>query len=549
MGKGIGRAIAGLGAVMAGYAKGKMLYEDREFDKEKQARERLKWEDEDLARGDKKSEREAFKSGMADGQPMSNGVPQPNVPAMSPDPENPSLGSAFKQQSMAPTEQVPTDATGLANAPKTPTMLAHAQRLLKGYDAAMTSASQRGDVQSFARNFDASAQVRAVVREQMREEADRQHVLTGGTDFSMYAKIYNDMVNDGTNVEVQADKDGGYRLVGTGRDGSQIDRKIKDAQEMRGLVNQLFDPKAMRQLEMQKAAKLWEADVDVRKQTAIEGVKHGNAVELEKTKAGLKEPEVVKRGMGEGKPDQVGTLKDGKISWQTPGDTPPGSEPLDKKTTDAMRTTIMGLYKVSDMESMSPDIRQKVGSALTFGSQLLQSNQGMESGKRLDINTAAKIASDLADGSLKEMRFNDKDGNEWRGVEVGGVRYVLDPAPVKAGKPGQREVTGKIGDASWKVSKEEQSKRDKVAGELIIKEHGSVEKAKAALADIERELAKAKDGTQRKILETERNKIKAGLASIEGKQAAPKVGQVVDGYKFLGGDPRDKNNWSQVGAG
>lgn len=525
--KSFGKAIAGLGAVMAGYAKGRMLYEDREFEKEKRARERLKWEDEDQVRADKKAEREAFKSGMTEGPPMSNGVRQPNVPAMSPDPETPSPGSALEQQSLMPSEQAPSGATGgLANAPKTPTMLAHAQRLLNGYESAMASASQRGDMQGFVRNFEASAKVRAVAREQMREEADRQHVLLGGTDFSMYAKIYNDMVADGTSIDVQTDKDGGYRLVGVGRDGSQIDRKVNDAQEMRGLVNQLFDPKAMRQLEMQRAAKLWEADLDVRKQTAIKAVEAAHSKDLETHKTRLKEPEVVKRSMGEGKPDQIGTLKDGKINWQTPdGNVHPGGEPLDKKTTDAMRTTIMGLYRVADMDSMSPDIRQKVGSALTFGSQLLQSNQGMESGRRLDINTAAKIASDLADGTLKETRFRDKDGNEWRGVEFGGVKYVLDPTPIKKQpeQPENRIASGKIGDASWgKVSKEEQAKRDKIAGELIIKEHGSVEEAKAALADIERELSKVKNGTQRKVLEAERNKIKAGLAAVEGKQAAPK---------------------------
>lgn len=50
MGNSFGKAVAGLGAVMAGYAKGRAIYEDRQFEGERRDRERQKWKDEDELR-------------------------------------------------------------------------------------------------------------------------------------------------------------------------------------------------------------------------------------------------------------------------------------------------------------------------------------------------------------------------------------------------------------------------------------------------------------------------------------------------------------------
>jgi len=193
------------------------------------------------------------------------------------------------------------------------------------------------------------------------------------------------------------------------------------------------------------------------------------------------------------------------------------------------------------MESMSPDIRQKVGNAMTYSSMLIQSNQGTEAGKRLDVNTAANIASQIADGKAPEQKFADKSGNIWRGVTVGGVKYLLDPQPIgrtnqaPAGKAGPvdattsaspREVSGKIrnqtGGQEWAglngQTQAEQSARDATAGKLIIDEYGSVDAAKAGLAELNQAIAQTKEPTARKILEGEKKRLEAGIASASGGQ-------------------------------
>lgn len=91
MGNSFGKTIAGLGAVMAGYAKGKMLYDDREFEKEKQGRERQKWKDEDELR--------QVMGGLSNApakpaeQPISliDGSPIQGPDAYSSDPEDPNI--------------------------------------------------------------------------------------------------------------------------------------------------------------------------------------------------------------------------------------------------------------------------------------------------------------------------------------------------------------------------------------------------------------------------------------------------------------------------
>ena len=443
MSNGLGNAIAALGAGVAGYARGKAIYDDREFENEERDRRRLEWKDQDRVRADKEALRTDFMTGMGDATPqhspiipyartgMSDSAQQatPGQQVMPWQQATPGLAAAQKVDAVM--TQPGGQPSGLSQAPKTPTMIAHGQRLLKGYESVMTGAAKRGDIDSFTQAFNKAAEVRGIIRSNLRDQADREHVLlSGGKDFSPYARIFNEMVDDGTTLEIITNQNGSYTMKGTGRDGKPFEHHVKDASEMRGLVNQLFDPSAMRQLEAQRAQKVWESNLDTAKGIAI-------ATGTEAAKAQYREPakpeeaKVTQLDMGEGRPKQLVITRGGKVISTVGGEDAGEAAPLDKKTTDALRTTLMGLYQVSNMSSMDPQIRQTLGQALKLGSQLVQSNQGSEAGRRLDTNTAANIAARLADGLLQETQFTDSEGNKWRGVEFEGVKYLLDPTPIK----------------------------------------------------------------------------------------------------------------------
>ena len=442
MSNGLGNAIAALGAGVAGYARGKAIYDDREFENEERDRRRLEWKDQDRVRADKEALRTDFMTGMGDATPqqspiipyartgMSDSAQQatPGQQVMPWQQATPGLAAAQKVDAVM--TQPGGQPSGLSQAPKTPTMIAHGQRLLKGYESVMTGAAKRGDIDSFTQAFNKAAEVRGIIRSNLREQADREHVLSGGKDFSPYARIFSEMVDDGTTLEAITNQNGSYTLKGTGRDGKPFEHHVKDASEMRGLVNQLFDPSAMRQLEAQRAQEVWKSNLDITKGIAI-------ATGTEAAKAQYREPakpeeaKVTQLDMGEGRPKQLVITRGGKVISTVGGEDAGEAAPLDKKTTDALRTTLMGLYQVSNMSSMDPQIRQTLGQALKLGSQLVQSNQGSEAGRRLDTNTAANIAARLADGLLQETQFTDSEGNKWRGVEFEGVKYLLDPTPIK----------------------------------------------------------------------------------------------------------------------
>ena len=448
MSNGLGNAIAALGAGVAGYARGKAIYDDREFEKEERDRRRLEWKDQDLVRADQEALRADFMTGMGDATPQQ----PPMIPYARTGMSDSAQQAAPGQQSMPGQQVMPwqqatpglaaaqkVDAvmtqpggqpSGLSQAPKTPTMIAHGQRLLKGYESVMTGAAKRGDIDSFTQAFNKAAEVRGIIRSNLREQADREHVLSGGKDFSPYARIFSEMVDDGTTLEAITNQNGSYTLKGTGRDGKPFEHHVKDASEMRGLINQLFDPSAMRQLEAQRAQEVWKSNLDTAKGIAI-------ATGTEAAKARYREPakpeeaKVTQLDMGEGRPKQLVITRGGEVISTVGGEDAGEAAPLDKKTTDALRTTLMGLYQVSNMSSMDPQIRQTLGQALKLGSQLVQSNQGSEAGRRLDTNTAANIAARLADGLLQETQFTDSEGNKWRGVEFEGVKYLLDLEPIK----------------------------------------------------------------------------------------------------------------------
>lgn len=243
----------------------------------------------------------------------------------------------------------------------------------------------------------------------------------------------------------------------------------------------------------------------------------------------------------EGDPERVYTIgPDGRSLAPAPGlDTVAnGPRPLPNKTANDVRSAVMGLYKISDMAGMDPATQGKLGNAMTYASALLQANKGSPTSAMLDVNTAARLGSDLAEGKVKETRFKDGQGQVWRGIEWNGKKLMLDVQP---------EGTG----AGMKVPPATQASRDTDAGRVMAGEYSSPEAAKAGLAELDKAITQAKDPTVRQILQSERSRLSAGLStgptpgatSPDGLPAGARqigtsggkpVYQTPDGKKFIG---------------
>lgn len=432
------------GGLTSGLVMGTKLVnaqQDQKWQEEQRGRQRKEWEDEDAIG-------KAFSGSMSGSQP---GVGLDVVraqPAMSMDPNAPQGVPGVERPQM---NAAPTNVPGLFPRAKSPLSEDdNMRRVLDASNAAMMEAGQRGNWKQFVKHFETAAGIRDNLRTKALDNAGRQFAMTG--DWNSYVPAYNDFVADGNKIDgIQKAQDGSYVISATGTDGRQIQRPVKDDSAMKTLVMTMTDPAAMRKLEAQKAIKEFEILAEQSKAVATEEAKA-------RAKA-VYQPDTVKRSRGEGEGDDVGVVvPDGKggasIQWQTGADA--GPRPLPNKTANDVRSAVMGLYKISDMAGMDPTTQGKLGNAMTFASSLLQSNKGSDNAAILDVNTAARIGSDIAEGKLKENRYQDAHGRTWRGVEWQGKKLLLDLIPGEAApgtpKPGSTVQSGTTGIGTRSVS-------------------------------------------------------------------------------------------------
>lgn len=183
----------------------------------------------------------------------------------------------------------------------------------------------------------------------------------------------------------------------------------------------------------------------------------------------------------------------------------------------------------------------------TWSPKAVQVADTMESlfsnGHALPVTQLRKIAEDGKPGQA-QVTVNGKPSTV-SGVAFGNNLYLLDglgtvvpllgpkakDAPAVTTGIGTRDVRGKISPRPTpgltpiapqtnaapadfpKVSKEQQAQRDVLAGKLVVDERGSVA-ARSDLAEIDAALKNTRlNGTQRQILQSERNRIASGLAT------------------------------------
>ena len=151
-----------------------------------------------------------------------------------------------------------------------------------------------------------------------------------------------------------------------------------------------------------------------------------------------------------------------------------------------------------------------------------------------DKGTAGQATVEINGRAQKVPAINFNGRTFLLGGSDAGTPTPAPAQPVPAtAKPantsgiGTRSVSGKIGtvgqpaqglqripDDSMRVSSSDQVSRDAEAGKLRVSELGGIAKAQAELADLDAALKNPRlDGTQRRILQTERNLLSAGIAA------------------------------------
>lgn len=87
-------------------------------------------------------------------------------------------------------------------------------------------------------------------------------------------------------------------------------------------------------------------------------------------------------------------------------------------------------------------------------------------------------------------------------------------------------------------AKSPEAVRQDVFGKALAANFGDAKKAQEATDAAMTYLFSAQGGQQA-----------PGAAAVSGAMGMPKVGQIVNGYAYKGGDPKDKNNWAPASAG
>lgn len=361
--------------------------------------------------------------------------------------------------------------------------------------------------------YNQMTQNRDALLNRANDRADRVYRATG--NISGYVDSYNRYVADGMTIDAfKRNEDGSH--VFTMNDGTGKTRDISVPKEKsQEYLMALRDPKRMAELEAKRAEILFKSQSDAQEA-------------LNKPVAVGKDQTLVIPGTGQ-------TFAPGANRKFDPKD--------QQAVGDDIRNHAMQIHGVFDQTS----------GKFTWTPKAIQVADTMESlysnGHGLPVTQLRKIAEEGKPGQAK-VTVNGKP-TAVNGVAFGGNLYLLDGSGTVIPMSGQkantekelsvREALSKTGPSTPvsgkisprpspgltpiapqskaspadfpRVSPEQQAQRDALAGQLAVEER-SVDAARRDLAEIDAALkSKRLEGTQRQILQSERNRIASGLAA------------------------------------
>lgn len=184
---------------------------------------------------------------------------------------------------------------------------------------------------------------------------------------------------------------------------------------------------------------------------------------------------------------------------------------IDKALTHPGLPIATGVQGTVDPRNYIPGTRAKDFQSVLDqikGQAFMQAYQNLRGGGQITEVEGKKATDAIARLNTTQSTEEFKNSlNELRGIMQRGLERLQAQQPVQTGQPAAN---------SWQVPPATQAARDANAGQLIIQEYGSLDSAKGALADLDRTLKSAK-GDAKGMLTGERNRLAAGIASLEGK--------------------------------
>lgn len=357
--------------------------------------------------------------------------------------------------------------------------------------------------------YNQMTQSRDALLAQANDRAERVYRSTGG-NVSGFIDAYNRYVADGKTIDTFKRNDDGSHTF-TINDGTGKTRDVNVPKEkLSEYLIALRDPKRIAEIEQKRAEILFKARADSQEK--------------------LNSP--------------IAVGKDQTLIIPGTGQTfaPGGQRGFDPKESGAVLNDIskifVGKYGKGDPnDPLAPKSLSDEGLAKTsLAQRLFMENRNLPPALIAEIADKGTIgqATVEIDGRAQKVPAISFNG---RTFLIGGADAgAPTPAPASPAsaptKPagvsglGTRSVSGKIGQPaaaspglqrvpsdSMQVSRSDQAARDSEAGRLRVAELGGVAKAQTELADLDAALKNPRlDGTQRRILQTERDLLAAGIA-------------------------------------
>lgn len=362
--------------------------------------------------------------------------------------------------------------------------------------------------------FNQMTQARDVLLANANERAERVYRSTGG-NISGFVDSYNKYVADGQTIdEFKRNDDGSHTFAIN--DGTGKTRAFTVPKEKLGeYLTALRDPKRIAEIEQKRAEILFKAQTD-----AQEKLNTPVAVGKDQTLIIPGTGKTFAPGGGQRgfDPKESGSVLDDitKIFTSKYGKVDPNNLMAPKGLSDeGLAKSALAQRLFIGNRSLPPAVIAEIAD-----------NGKVTTGEFLDNETGKYVNLPAISHNGRVYRIG---GNEYGTPEPVTTKKESNPSPptVATTGVGTRTMTGKIGQTpapglqrvpeqnnSMQVSRADQSSRDVEAGKIRVSELGGVARAQKELGDIDHALSnKRLDGTQRRILQSERDLLAAGIAS------------------------------------
>jgi len=386
-----------------------------------------------------------------------------------------------------------------ARAPMAPQQFASMRAMNADFEAKKQEALKRGRPDMALQYHVQGMKLRDQLRSEVGDAYRKKYEMSG--DPNALLPFFNEFVGEGTTIDSVRRVDGpkGPTFEMAGSDDGKAFKRSLSAAEMTTFIRTVTDPAGQRALEAKQAEEYYKAQLKIAENQSDPSKRFHNTppggtttdVVSGRQFTAPKDPSGIKYHYEKGD-DGTRVFADGRYMYTQPD----GTDNMPKEVRDLEKSVVGNVFqyhKVSDMAGLDPATQKKVSEHMSFASRLIGANYDQPWFKEMGQGEIVSIAAGLQDGSIKPNVREINGQTIATDFTFGGRRYALVPK-----------------------SRLEGAARGQAQGQTAGSTPG---------------LPKQGDGR--------------GGQAVSGKvgRPAPKAGDVLDGYRFKGGDPRNQASW------